>query len=199
MARHVLKRLLYAVPLLLGIVTATFFMMQLAPGDPLDMYLEPQRQRQVDPEVIELLRQKYGLDQPIHVQYVRWLGNVLHGDFGESFRHRRPVSHLLAEAIPYTLQLTILAVLVDALIGITLGIISAVKQYSLWDKALTLGSLIIYAIPGFWLALMLVLVFSVNLGWFPTSQTRSMDYEFFSFWAKSGIACGLIRQQCSLM
>ena len=186
MVRHVLKRLFYAIPLLLGIVTATFFMMQLAPGDPLDMYLEPQRQRQVDPEVIELLRVKYGLDQPIHVQYVRWLGNVLHGDFGESFRHRRPVSHLLAEAVPYTLQLTVLAVLFDALIGITLGIISAVKQYSLWDKVVTLGSLIIYAIPGFWLALMLVLVFSVNLGWFPTSQTRSMDYEFLSMWGKVG-------------
>lgn len=184
MRLYILKRLLYAIPLLLGIMTATFFMMQMAPGDPLDMYLEPQRQRQVDPEVIELLRKKYGLDQPIHVQYVRWLGNVLRGDFGESFRHRRPVSHLLAEAIPYTLQLTFLAVLFDALIGITLGIISAVKQYSLLDKVVTVGSLIIYAIPGFWLALMLVLVFSVNLGWFPTSQTRSMDYEFLSLWGK---------------
>ena len=158
--------------------------MQLAPGDPLDMYLEPQRQMEVDPEVIELLRQKYGLDQPIHVQYGRWLGNVLQGDFGESFRHRRPVSELLTEAIPYTLQLTLLAVLLDALVGISLGVISAVKQYSLWDKAITLGSLIIYAIPGFWLALMLVLVFSVHLGWFPTSQTRSIDYEFLSTWGK---------------
>lgn len=186
MGRHVLKRLLYAIPLLFGIATATFFMMQLAPGDPLDMYLEPQRQRQVDPEVIELLRKKYGLDQPIHIQYVRWLGNVMHGDFGESFRHRRPVRDLLAEAVPYTLQLTLLAVLLDAFVGITLGIISAVKQYSLWDKVVTLGSLIIYAIPGFWLALMLVLVFSVHLGWFPTSQTRSMDYEFLSLWGKVG-------------
>ena len=184
MRRYILKRLLYAIPLLWGIATATFFMMRLAPGDPLDMYLEPQRQRRVDPEVIELLRRKYGLDQPIHVQYVRWMGNVLHGDFGESFRHRRPVSHLLAETIPYTLQLTVLAVLFDALIGITFGIISAVKQYSLLDKVVTLGSLIIYAVPGFWLALMLVLVFSVHLGWFPTSQTRSMDYEFLSLWGK---------------
>lgn len=186
MARHILKRLLFAIPLLFGIATATFFMMQLAPGDPLDMYLEPQRQRQVGPEVIELLRKKYGLDQPIHIQYVRWLGNVMHGDFGESFRHRRPVRDLLAEAVPYTLQLTVLAVLLDAFVGITLGIISAVKQYSLWDKVVTLGSLIIYAIPGFWLALMLVLVFSVHLGWFPTSQTRSMDYEFLSLWEKIG-------------
>jgi len=184
--RHILKRLLFAIPLLFGIATATFFMMQLAPGDPLDMYLEPQRQRQVDPKVIELLREKYGLDQPIHIQYVRWLGNVMHGDFGESFRHRSPVSDLLVEAVPYTLQLTVLAVLLDAFVGITLGIVSAVKQYSVWDKVVTLGSLIIYAVPGFWLALMLVLVFSVHLGWFPTAQTRSMDYDFLSLWGKIG-------------
>jgi peptide/nickel transport system permease protein len=186
MLAYSLKRILISIPLVLGIVTITFVMMRVAPGDPMDIYLEPQRQRQVDPEVIELLRAKYGLDQPIHVQYVRWLGSVVKGDFGESFRHRRPVSRLLAEAIPYTLQLTILAVLFDALIGIMLGIIAAVKQYTALDKAVTLGSLIVYAVPGFWLALMLVMVFSVQLGWFPTSQTRSMDYEMLSFWGKVG-------------
>lgn len=180
MTRYILKRLLQALPLLLGIVTITFFIIRLAPGDPMDMYLEPTRQHQLDPEVIELIRQKYGLDQPIHIQYVKWVANVARGDFGESFRHRRPVNRILAEAIPYTLQLTVLALLFDALVGIALGIVSAVKQYSLLDKAVTLGSLAVYAIPGFWLALMLVLVFSVHLGWFPTSQTRSMNYEFLT-------------------
>ncbi len=184
MGWYILKRLLQAIPLLLGIITVTFFIVRLAPGDPMDIYLEAEGQGQIDPQVIELLRQKYGLDQPIHIQYVKWVANVARGDLGESFRYRRPVSQLLAEAIPYTLQLTILAVLLDALVGISLGIISAVKQYSALDKVVTLGSLIIYAIPGFWLALMLVLVFSVNLGWLPTSQTRSMDYDFLSFWGK---------------
>lgn len=184
MSRYVLKRLLQTIPLLVGIITVTFFVIRLAPGDPIDIYLESQRQHQLDPEVIELIRWKYGLDQPIHVQYVKWLGNVVQGDFGESFRHRRPVISLLAEAIPYTLQLTILALLFDALVGIALGIFSAVKQYSALDKTVTLGSLIVYAIPGFWLALMLVLVFSVQLGWFPTSQTRSMDYELLSLGGK---------------
>ena len=184
MVRYILKRLLQAVPLLLGVATVTFFIVHLAPGDPMDMFLEQRYRRQIDPEVIELLRQKYGLDQPIHVQYVKWIGNLARGDLGESFRHRRPVATLIAERIPFTLQLTVLALFFDALIGIALGIFSAIKQYSLADKAITLGSLIIYSIPGFWLALMLVLIFSVNLGWLPTSQTRSLDYELLSWFEK---------------
>jgi peptide/nickel transport system permease protein len=182
MGRYVLKRLLQAIPLLVGIITITFVMIRIAPGDPMEMYRE-QRQgqgRDVDPEVIERMRKRYGLDQPIPVQYVKWVVNVARGDLGESFRYRRPVSGLLAEAIPYTLQLTVLALLLDALIGIALGIIAAIKQYSALDKTVTIGSLVVHAIPGFWLALMLVLLFSVKLGWFPTSQTRSMDYDLMS-------------------
>ena len=182
MIRYSLKRLLQAIPLLLGIITITFFMIRIAPGDPMEMYRERRQGqgREMDPQVIELMRRRYGLDQPIPVQYVKWVANVVRGDLGESFQYRRPVRGLLAEAIPYTLQLTVLALILDAAIGITLGIIAAVKQYSALDKAVTIGSLIVYAIPGFWLALMLVLLFSVKLGWFPTSQTRSMDYDLMS-------------------
>lgn len=184
MGRYVLKRLLLAIPLLLGIATITFFIAHLAPGDPMDMYLAKRADKQIDPEAIALIRQKYGLDQPIHVQYVKWLGNLATGDLGESFRYRRPVASLIWERAPYTLQLAGLALLFDALLGIGLGIFSAVKQYSLVDKSVTIGALVIYSIPGFWLALMLVLVFSVNLGWFPTSQTRSLDYELLSWSGK---------------
>lgn len=184
MLKYTIKRLLLSVPLILGIITATFFMSRLAPGDPMDMYLEPRRQSQMDPQVIELLRIKYGLDQPIHVQYVTWLKNFAQGDLGESFRYRRPVKDLLVEALPYTLQLTFLAIILDALVGISLGIISAVRQYTKLDKAITVGSLVIYAMPSFWLALMLIMVFSVNLGWFPTSQTRSMNYDEFTAMGK---------------
>lgn len=184
MWKHILKRILQAIPLIWGILTITFFIAHMAPGDPMDMYLEKQRQRQIDPEYIELLRKKYGLDQPIHVQYFKWLSNVVRGDFGESFRFRRPVIDLIGERIPYTLQLTLLALLFSTLVSIILGIISAVKQYTALDKTITVGSLVIYSIPGFWLALMLILIFSVNLGVFPTSQTRSLDYEFFSFGQK---------------
>jgi peptide/nickel transport system permease protein len=178
--RYILRRVLQSIPLLLGVVTVTFFLVRMAPGDPMDVYLDPERRRTLDEEAIEAIRRRHGLDQPIQVQYVKWVANVARGEFGESFRHRRPVSRLLAEAIPYTLQLTVLALLLDALVGIALGVVAAVRQYSLLDKAVTLGSLVLYAIPGFWLALMLVLLFSVHLGWFPTSQTRSLDYEFLS-------------------
>jgi peptide/nickel transport system permease protein len=184
MIRFISRRLLFAIPLLLGIVTNTFFVIQVAPGDPMDMFLEPRLQRQMDPEAVELIRQKYGLDQPVHIQYARWLGGLLRGDLGESFRYRRPVASLIAERVPYTLQLAALALLVDALLGIGLGVYSAVNRYSLAEKVVTMGSLIVYSIPGFWLALLLVMVFSVNLGWFPTSQTRSLNYDLLSTWGQ---------------
>ena len=184
MIRFISRRLLFAIPLLLGIVTITFFVIQVAPGDPMDMFLEPRLQRQMDPEAVELIRQKYGLDQPVHIQYARWLGGLLRGDLGESFRYRRPVASLIAERVPYTLQLAMLALLVDALLGIGLGVYSAVNRYSLAEKVVTMGSLIVYSIPGFWLALLLVMLFSVNLGWFPTSQTRSLNYDLLSTWGQ---------------
>ena len=182
MLKHIVKRLLLSVPLILGIVTATFFLAHLAPGDPVDLYLQPQRQ--VDPEVIERIRQERGLDQPIHVQYVTWLASSARGDFGESFLLHRPVKDVLAETVPYTLLLILAALLVDALFGISLGVVSAVKRGSRLDRAVTLGSLTLYAMPGFWLALLLILVFSVQLGWFPTSQATSLDYSDLSAFGK---------------
>ncbi|MDX1393072.1 MAG: ABC transporter permease [Gemmatimonadota bacterium] len=184
MIRYVVRRLLQAIPLLFGIATITFFVIHLAPGDPMDMFLEPRLRRQMDPEAIELLRRNFGLDQPIHVQFGKWLANLAQGDLGVSFQYRRPVTALIAERVPYTLQLAVLALLFDALIGIALGIYSAVRQYSLADRVVTIGSLAVYSVPAFWLAIMLVMVFSVNLGWFPISQTRSLDYDLLSTWGK---------------
>jgi peptide/nickel transport system permease protein len=182
MLAHIVKRLLLSVPLILGIVTATFFISHLAPGDPVDLYLQPHGQ--VDPAVIERVRQDRGLDHPIHVQYVTWLANTARGDFGESFLLHRPVRDILARTVPYTLLLILAALLVDALLGITLGVVSAVRRGTRLDRAVTLGSLTLYAMPGFWLALMLILVFSVHLGWFPTSQATSLDYADLSVFGK---------------
>jgi len=180
MIRYILKRLFLSVPLLLGIATLTFLVIHLAPGDPMDMLMNKFQFRPPDPQFIEALRVKYGLDQPIHIQYFKWIRNIATGDLGESFYYHRPVATLMAERIPFTLQITILALLFDAFAGIILGVVSAIKQYTLTDKLVSIGSLVIYSIPGFWLALMLVLIFSVNLGWLPLSQTRSLDYELMS-------------------
>lgn len=97
MIHYILKRLLQAIPILIGIATITFFIVHMAPGDPMDMYLNPIKYGgdRLDPEVIQLYRQKYGLDQPLHIQYVKWMEKLIQGDLGESFRYRRPVVDLL--------------------------------------------------------------------------------------------------------
>jgi len=190
MAWHVLKRVLQSIPLLIGIATILFAVMHLAPGDPIEMYLQKRRDaasgRMFDPQMEQLIRHKYGLDRPLPVQYVMWLRNLVHGDLGESFQYHRPVSTLIAERLPYTLQLTILSLILGAIIGISIGVASAAKQYSALDKTVTLGSLLIYSVPSFWLAVMLILLFAVTLRWFPISQTRSLDYFLFSTAGKTG-------------
>ncbi len=180
MIKFIIKRILISIPMLLGIASLVFFVIHIAPGDPLDMLINQYQRNVLSPETIAAFRIKYGLDDPIYVQYFKWLQNCLAGDLGESFRYHRPVTTLIAERIPFTIQLTFLALLFDALFGILLGIISAVKQYTLTDKIISVGSLFIYSVPGFWLALMLILIFSVNLGWLPLSQTRSLDYDLLS-------------------
>ena len=183
MAWHVLKRVFQSIPLLLGIATILFAVMHLAPGDPIEMYLQKRGAvgsgRQFDPQLEQLIRHKYGLDRPLPVQYVVWLRNLAHGDLGESFQYHRPVSSLIAERLPYTLQLTFLALVLGAIIGIAIGVASAVKQYSALDKVVSLGSLIVYSIPEFWVAVMFILLFAVTLRWFPISQTRSLDYLLY--------------------
>jgi peptide/nickel transport system permease protein len=178
MLKYTLRRLLFAVPLVLGIVTVTFFVARLAPGDPVELYLDPMGQ--ADPAVAERVRQERGLDQPLLAQYGAWLAQSARGDFGQSFVHRRPVRDLLFEAVPYTLLLVLGALVIDVALGIGLGIVSAVRRGTRLDRFITVGSLTVYAVPGFWLALMLILVFSVQLGWFPTSGATSLGYADLS-------------------
>lgn len=182
MIRYVGKRLLQAVPLLLGIAVVTFLVVHAAPGDPIDVLFQPRFRNRVDPAVLEMIREKYALDQPLHVQFWRWLTNLAQGDLGRSFQYQRPVAGLIGERLPYTLQLMGLALLFDAVVGVSLGVVSAVRQYSLVDRSVTLGSLILYSVPGFWLAVMLVLVVAENLGWLPPSGTQSIAAQGLGFW-----------------
>ena len=176
------RRLLGAIPLVLGILTLIFFLMHLAPGDPTSRYFDPN----ISPQVIEQMRQNMGLDQPVPIQYVKWMGAFLTGDFGYSFGQMRPVAEILPEVMWNTLQLTLMSLAVTFGVGMLIGIFQAVRQYSASDNILTVVALFFYSMPGFWLALMLILVFSLKanqLGWpvqFPASQMTSGGYEFLT-------------------
>ncbi len=148
-------------PLLLGLVTLTFLLLHLAPGDPTTAYFNPN----IPPEVIDAMRRNLGLDEPLHVQYLHWLEAFLTGDFGYSFSQHRPVAAALADALPNTLLLGGVSLLLIFALGCAAGVVQAVRQYSLLDSSLTAATLFIYSMPGFWLALMLILL--VSAPWMP--------------------------------
>ncbi|HSK19815.1 MAG TPA: ABC transporter permease [Longimicrobiales bacterium] len=182
MGAFILKRLLGAIPLLLGIATIIFFVLNLAPGDPTSFYFNPN----VPPEIIEQMRRNLGLDQPLHVQYFRWMVSFFQGDFGYSLAQSRPVSEIVFEALPNTLMLTGTALVLVFVIGMFIGVLQAVRQYSIFDSTSSVVSLFFYSMPSFWLALMLVLIFSLKAhqwGWpiaLPATGITSVDYEFMS-------------------
>ena len=170
----ILKRIVQAVPLLLGVATLIFVILHLAPGDPTSIYFSPD----VDPEVIALMRTNLGLDQPLHVQYWRWLTSFLQGDFGHSFAQHRPVLQILLDAIPNTLLLSAISIVIIFSVGLLVGTIQAVRQYSLADNSATVVSFFFYSMPSFWFALMLMLLFSYKLQLLPASQMTSVNYEY---------------------
>jgi len=181
MTRFLARRLLGAVPLVLGIATIVFFVLNLAPGDPVAMYSAPN----VAPEALDQMRRNMGLDQPVHVRYVRWMGSMLRGDFGISFARNQPVRDIIAEILPNTLLLSACAMFLAFLGGILIGILQAIRQNSWADNVLSVLSLFFYSMPSFWLALMLILIFSLgarNLWdwpfWFPASGMTSIDHAF---------------------
>jgi peptide/nickel transport system permease protein len=181
MIGYLLRRLLGAIPLLLGILTLIFFVMHLAPGDPTDrIFSNPN----VSPEVIEQMRKNLGLDQPLHVQYGRWLWSFVRGDFGYSFGQMRPINEILPTVLWNTLQLTLISLVVIFVVGMLIGIVQAVRQYSIADNVLTFLALFFYSMPSFWFALMLILIFSLRAGqegWpiqFPASGMTGIEYEY---------------------
>jgi peptide/nickel transport system permease protein len=175
------KRLLLAVPILLGASTVIFFLMHAAPGDPTSLYLSNPN---IHPSVIEQMRRNLGLDQPVHVQYVKWLGAFLRGDFGYSFSQHRPIADILKDAIPNTLLLSGVALILIFAIGIVVGTIQAVRQYSWVDNVATVLSFFFYSMPSFWFGLMLILLFSYKLQWLPASQMTSVEHEFLGGFAQ---------------
>ena len=182
MLAYLVRRLLGAIPLLLGILTLIFFVLHLAPGDPVLKFANPN----VSPEVLEQMRRNFGLDRPLHEQYGKWLWSFVTGDFGYSFGQMRPINEILPGILWNTMQLTLISLVVIFVVGMLIGIVQAVRQYSVADNVLTFLALFFYSMPSFWFALMLILVFSLRAGqegWalsFPASGMTSIDYEYLT-------------------
>jgi len=176
MGKYILRRLMISIPVLLGITIITFALINLAPGDPVTGMIDPTL-GDFNPELIERERAKLGLDEPLPVQYVLWLGRVLRGDLGYSMINRQPVSAMIGERILSTLKLTISALILAILIGIPIGIVSAVRQYSALDYLSTLFSFVAVSVPGFFLSLGLIYIFALKLKWLPTSGMRTLGQD----------------------
>ncbi|MEQ8330936.1 MAG: ABC transporter permease [Longimicrobiales bacterium] len=172
MTVYVTRRLLQMIPLVLGITLVLFAVIQAAPGGPEGALLESGRF--IDPEVIEAYRARLGVDQPVHVQYVRWISAAARGDLGVSFSTTRPVSEMILERLPATLELMGASFLLAAILAFALGSLSAVRQYSWFDHAGTGLSFLGIAMPVFWFGLILQLVFGVWLGWLPVAGTGTV-------------------------
>ncbi len=182
MINYIIRRLLGIVPLLLGITLISFMIIHLAPGKPTT--IEQGLNLKVSSDTRLRLEKLYGLDKPLHIQYFNWLSRLLKFDFGLSISEGRPVKDKILERIPLTLSINILSLILILLIAIPLGVHSALKPGSLFDNTTTILLFLFFAAPTFWLALLLMQLFGINLGWFPISGVRSLDFEQFSWWQK---------------
>jgi len=165
MLSYILRRFLIAIPTLLLVSIFVFGLQKLLPGDPVLAMAGEER----DPEVLAFLREKYRLNDPIVVQFMSWLGGVLRGDLGVSLRTNQPVLTLIGEKLPVTIQLAVMSMFVAVLVGVPMGILSAVHKGTWLDYVANFVALSGLSIPNFWLGIMLILLVSVNLGWLPAS------------------------------
>jgi peptide/nickel transport system permease protein len=174
MLRFLALRLAQIAPTLFFVSILIFGLQQLLPGDPATVMAGEER----DETVIAQIRAQYHLDQPLPVQYIYWIGGVLRGDLGMSMRISRPVLDLVLEKLPVTLQLACMAMIIALSIGITMGVVSAVKKDTAWDYAANAIALWGLSTPNFWLGIMLIFLFSVTLKWLPASGYVSLSENF---------------------
>ena len=183
MVLFALRRLVISVPLLVGITFVSYLVISLAPGGPLD-FLTPEDPN-ASAEVKRRLIEEFGLDQPIYVQYGSWLSRAVRLDFGRSFLpDGKPVLTKIGERLPITLLLNVIEMLIIVGLAVPIGVLSATRQYSLYDKVTTVFVFIGFATPDFWLALLLMILFGLQLGWLPISGLRSLNFEYLSFWTQ---------------
>lgn len=182
MLHYFCKRIASTIPLFFGITLMSFFIVHLAPGKPTNISGD------FNPKISQETRQKleklYGLDKPILYQYGQWLKRLIRMDFGRSFSDNRLVKDKIIEALPITISINLFSLILILGAGIPLGVTMAVKHNHPLDKILTAVTFVSFAMPTFWLALILMSFFCVKLGWLPVSGLKSLDYEYFSFTQK---------------
>lgn len=174
MLAFLLRRLLFIIPTFLGVVALAFFLIRWAPGDPI---LVMAGERGVSPERYAELQAQFGFDQPLLMQFVQYIGQVLTGDLGVSVVSRTPVLSEFLSLFPATLELSMVAIAIAVLLGIPAGVLAAVKRNSVFDYTVMGGSLVGYSMPIFWWALLLILFFSINLGWTPVAGRLDFLYD----------------------
>ena len=172
MLKYISKRIIYLIPVLIGIVLLVFTIMYFSPGDPAKLILGDRAPE----EQVAALRHELGLDLPYYQQLFNYIKNAIHGDFGNSYQLRMPVWDIIKLRFPLTLQLTTFTMLIAVLIGVPVGILSAVKQYSVIDAFSVIFALLMASIPAFWLGMLLMLLFSLNLGWLPSSGYEGVKW-----------------------
>ncbi|MEK6777477.1 MAG: ABC transporter permease [bacterium] len=180
MVFFLVKRVLMIFPMLLGITVITFIVIHLAPGTPADAITE--LNPRASAQARENLKRIYGLDKPLHVQYIHWVCRLAVMDLGSSFTDGRKVLDKIEERLPITILINALSLFLIIIIAAPIGIISATRQYSLFDKVTTVFVFLGFAMPTFWLALLLIILFGVQLHWLPISGLQSMHAEGLSFW-----------------
>ena len=172
MHKYVLKRLILMVPIILGVIFIVFTITSLTPGDPGRMMLGMTASQ----EAVDKLNEELGFNAPYVVRFAKYLGNIVRGDFGKSYKNNQPVFDEIFARFPTTLKLALASITVTILIGIPLGVLAAVRQYSKLDMISTVSALFIAAVPSFWLALVCILAFSLHLGWFPPNGIGSIAH-----------------------
>jgi len=180
MNRYIANRVLQSILVIWAVGTLVFFMLRAVPGDPIQALLAD-----VDPSQAAVIRAKLGLDQPVYVQYVFWLRNTLTGDLGQSvYGNHVAVNRIIIEAIPRTLSLAFVAFVISFTLGITAGVISAVKKYSLLDHGFTFAAFLGISMPDFWLGIMLIIIFSTTLGWLPAIGYKPLSDGFWPWFSR---------------
>jgi len=172
---YIIKRIVQIIPVIIGVTLILFILMYVIPEDPAQLIL----QKGATEEALQNLRVKMGIDKPLYVQYWRYMNQLIKGDLGTSYRYRRPVNSILADHYPNSIKLALAAILIEIIIGLIAGIISAVKKYSFWDVLVTVSTTLAVCIPVFWLGMILQVIFGLKLGWLPMSGMGDGSLRYY--------------------